>query len=183
MSGTEKRRRDEWVKKFLRIHLASYRPSFFHCVSPYVTQHAFDRCLKQAVPLRIVSGRKKLWISIHLNPWGWEQNVVCFLVIIKYSFHSGSFLCRIVSTILLVPTVRDVRWDFMALSEALWRTVSLVLVPCPFPATSKQENSQQRVYLSSKQQFNFGLTVSSFRWLQEDCITQSHTKKFCIYFC
>lgn len=64
MAGTEKGRRDEWVKKFLRIHLASYRPSFFHCVSPYVTQHAFDRCLKQAVPLWIVSGRKK---NMNLN--------------------------------------------------------------------------------------------------------------------
>ena len=137
MAGTKEGRKDEWDKKFRRTHLASYRPPFFLLVNPYITQQAFDRCLKQAVPLRIISGREKLWIKISLNPWGWEQSVVCFLVIIKYSFHSVSFLCRIVSTILLVTTVRDVHRDFMALSKALRVTVSLVLVPYPFLVTSK----------------------------------------------
>ncbi|GAB0186673.1 laminin subunit alpha-2 [Grus japonensis] len=42
---------------------------------------------------------------------------------------------RTVSTILLVTTVRDVRWDFMASSKALQMTVNLVLVPYPFLVT------------------------------------------------
>lgn len=137
MTGTKEGRKDEWDKKFCRIHLASYRPPFLLLVKSYITQQAFDRFLKQAAPLWIISGREKLLIKISLNPWGWEKSVVCFLVIIKYIFHSVSFLCRIVSIILLVTTVRDVHWDFMALSKALQMTVSLVLVPYPFLVTSK----------------------------------------------
>lgn len=125
------------------IHLASYRSPFICCVRLYVTHHTFDRCSKQAAPLWIIPGREKLWISINLNLYDWEQNVVCFFVIIKYCFRSGSFLCRTVSTILPVSTVRDVHWGFMALSKDLQRTASLVLVPFPFPVTSKQANVWQ----------------------------------------
>lgn len=60
MAGTKEERKDEWDKKFRGIHLASYRPPFFLLVNPYITQQAFDRCLKQAVPLRIISRREKL---------------------------------------------------------------------------------------------------------------------------
>lgn len=155
-AGTKEERKDEWDKKFHRIHLASYRPPFFLLVNPYITQQAFDRCLKQAVPLWIISEREKLWIKISLNPWGWEQNVVCFLVIIKYSFQSVSFLCRIVSTILLVTTVRDARWGFMALSKALQMTVSLVLVPYPFLVTSKWANSWCRITFPASKDSDLG---------------------------
>lgn len=66
MAGTKEKRKDEWNKKFCRLHLGSYRPVFFLLLSLYITQQAFDRSLKQAFPLRIISG--KLCIEVGLNP-------------------------------------------------------------------------------------------------------------------
>lgn len=60
MAGTKEGRKDEWDKKFCRIHLASYRPPFSLLVNPYIMQQAFDICSMQAIPLRIISGREKL---------------------------------------------------------------------------------------------------------------------------
>jgi len=51
MAGTKEGRKGEWDNKFHRMCLASYRPPCFLLVNPYITQQAFDRCLKQAVPL------------------------------------------------------------------------------------------------------------------------------------
>lgn len=66
MAGTKEGRKDEWGKKFCRVHLGNYRPVFFLLLSLYITQQTFDRSLNQAFPLRIISG--KLCIEVSLNP-------------------------------------------------------------------------------------------------------------------
>lgn len=63
------------------------------------------------------------------------------------------FLCRAVSTILRVPTARDVRWDFMALSKALRVTVGPVPVPSPFLVTSKQTRGAELLFQQASSLF------------------------------
>lgn len=66
MAAIKEGRKGEWDKKFCRIHLGTYRAVFFLLLSPCITQQAFDTSLKQAFPLRIISG--KLCIEVSLNP-------------------------------------------------------------------------------------------------------------------